>query len=45
VIIGDVSAHEAASAAFRDYVWESNRGDSVWFLTDEHALRNRLNAL
>jgi hypothetical protein len=42
VIVGDVSAFEAASGAFRDYVWESNRGDHVWFVPDEAALTERL---
>ena len=42
VVVGDVSAFEAASGAFRDYVWESNRGDQVWFVPDEAALRERL---
>lgn len=42
VIVGDVSSFEAASGAFRDYVWESNRGDHVWFVPDEDALKERL---
>jgi hypothetical protein len=41
-IIGDVSAFEAASGAFRDWVWESNRGTQVWFVADEVALEERL---
>jgi Domain of unknown function (DUF4180) len=44
VVLGDVSAFEAASGAFRDYVWESNRGDHVWFLTDRKALTEKLTA-
>ncbi|MFC0682271.1 DUF4180 domain-containing protein [Lysobacter korlensis] len=42
VVVGDVSVFEAASGAFRDYVWESNRSQHVWFVTDEAALAERL---
>jgi Domain of unknown function (DUF4180) len=42
VVVGDVSGYEAASGAFRDYVWESNRGDQVWFVPDEATLAERL---
>lgn len=41
-ILGDISAHVAASDALRDFVWESNRGDQVWFLDDEAALEQRI---
>jgi hypothetical protein len=41
-VIGDVSAFEARSGAFRDFVWESNRGQHVWFVPDEAALAARL---
>jgi hypothetical protein len=41
-IVGDVSGYEAASDAFRDWVWESNRGAHVWFVPDEAALAARL---
>jgi hypothetical protein len=41
-IIGDISAHVARSDALRDFVWESNRGDQVWFLDDEAALDARI---
>jgi hypothetical protein len=43
-VIGDVSAFEAASGAFRDWVWESNRGRHVWFVPDHAALDERLAA-
>lgn len=33
-VLGDISEHLEASGALRDYVWESNRGSSVWFLGD-----------
>jgi len=41
-VVGDITAHVEASDALRDFVWESNRGDHVWFLADEAALRARL---
>ena len=41
-IIGDISEHLAASEALRDFVWESNRGDHVWFLADEEELVAKL---
>lgn len=41
-ILGDVSAAVAASAALRDLVIESNRGEMVWFLPDLAALEARL---
>jgi hypothetical protein len=43
-VVGDVSQYEAASGAFRDWVWESNRGRHVWFVPDEAALDARLGA-
>jgi hypothetical protein len=42
VILGDISAHLAASNALRDFVRESNRGTSVWFLADLAALELKL---
>ena len=33
-VVGDISAHVAASTALRDLVVESNRGDHVWFVAD-----------
>jgi Domain of unknown function (DUF4180) len=44
VILGDVSRQSAQSGALRDYIYESNKGRSVWFLPDEEALRARLAA-
>jgi hypothetical protein len=44
VVIGDVTAPEAASGAFRDFKWESNRGDHVWFAPDEAWLEERLSS-
>jgi hypothetical protein len=44
-IIGDISAHTAASTALRDFVRESNRGRSVFFLPDTEALAEKLASL
>ena len=41
-IVGDISVHVGASDALRDFVWESNRGEHVWFVPHEAALRERL---
>jgi hypothetical protein len=41
-VLGDVSAAEAASAPLRDFVRESNRGTTVWFVPDLAALEARL---
>ncbi|MCY1060238.1 DUF4180 domain-containing protein [Nannocystis sp. SCPEA4] len=42
VVLGDLEPALADSEALRDYVRESNRGDSVWFLADQSALARRL---
>jgi len=44
-VIGDISAHVAASDALRDFVIESNRGRSIFFVPDLSALAERLAAL
>ncbi|MEE2037007.1 DUF4180 domain-containing protein [Nocardiopsis sp. CT-R113] len=41
-VVGDVSAHVAASTALRDLVRESNRGRSLWFASDMEELKTRL---
>lgn len=38
VVLGDISAHLAASDAFRAFVHEANRGRDLWFVPDEAAL-------
>ncbi|WP_372784070.1 DUF4180 domain-containing protein [Phenylobacterium sp.] len=43
-ILGDVSAAEAASAPLRDFIRESNRGATVWFVADLAALEAKLGA-
>src|SRR5688572_5984769 len=40
--IGDVPAAVAGSKALRDFIYESNRGRSVWFVPDIAALEQRL---
>jgi hypothetical protein len=41
-VLGDVSAAAAASAPLRDFVRESNRGTTVWFVEDLAALGAKL---
>ncbi|MEO8025742.1 MAG: DUF4180 domain-containing protein [Bryobacteraceae bacterium] len=41
-ILGEVSEHVGRSAAFRDFVVESNRGTYLWFLDDLSQLEARL---
>lgn len=41
-IVGDISAHLAASTALRDFARESNRGRHLWFVDDLDALAARL---
>ncbi|NVD96878.1 DUF4180 domain-containing protein [Massilia sp. BJB1822] len=44
-IVGDLSAELDASEALRDFIRESNRGSSVWFLEDLPAFEVRLQRL
>ncbi|MDQ0892878.1 DUF4180 domain-containing protein [Agromyces ramosus] len=41
-VVGDISEHVEASGALRDFVWESNMGEHVWFVDDEAALTEKL---
>jgi hypothetical protein len=41
-VVGDVSEATDASQAFADYVWESNRGEHIWFFDDEAELVAKL---
>jgi hypothetical protein len=41
-VVGDVSAHTAASEAFRDLVVEADRGTTLLFVADLPALQQRL---
>jgi hypothetical protein len=43
-IVGDIEAAVAASDALRDFVRESNRGKTVWFVPDLDALAAKLAA-
>ncbi len=43
-VIGDLGDVVAASQAFADYVWETNRADHIWFVPDEAALAEKLAA-
>ena len=44
VIVGDVAPAAAASAPLADFIRESNRGTTVWFVDDLAALEARLAA-
>ncbi|HEV2532054.1 DUF4180 domain-containing protein [Phenylobacterium sp.] len=44
VILGDIREAVAASDALRDFVRESNRGNTVWFLSDIATLEAKLAA-
>lgn len=41
-IVGDISQQLAASKALRDFVRETNTGNSVWFVRDLDELRLKL---
>lgn len=41
-ILGDVSEHAGASEPLADFIRESNRGKSVWFVRDSNELHARL---
>lgn len=41
-IVGDISRHLAESSALRAFVYESNRGNEVWFLASLDELGQRL---
>jgi hypothetical protein len=41
-VLGDITKQVKASAALRDFVWESNVGEHVWFVDDEAALAEKL---
>jgi hypothetical protein len=43
-VVGDIAEHLEASEALRDFVWESNRGEHIWFVDDEAALAEKLKA-
>lgn len=41
-IVGDISKAAGSSTAFRDFVRESNRGHTIWFVENFESLRSRL---
>jgi hypothetical protein len=41
-IVGDISRHTDESSSLRAFVYESNRGDQVWFLPNIEELNQRL---
>jgi hypothetical protein len=41
-IVGDISRHLEESSALRDFVYETNRGNQVWFVADQVELEKRL---
>jgi len=43
-VLGDISAHLAASSALRAFVYEANRGKDIWFVADESELDSRLSS-
>lgn len=45
VILGDVPPWASESRAFRDFVYESNKGAMLWFVTNAAELQARLERL
>lgn len=43
-VVGDIAEHVAESDALRDFVWESNRGEQIWFVESDEALTEKLAA-
>ncbi|MGO4834801.1 DUF4180 domain-containing protein, partial [Rhizobiaceae sp. 2RAB30] len=43
-IVGDLSEEVARSRALRDFIYESNSRDQVWFVPDVNVLTQRLAA-
>ena len=41
-IVGDISGFVESSDALRDFVWESNRAQHVWFVSSEQELESKL---
>lgn len=44
-IVGDISARCAQSQSLRDFVYESNGGRALWFVSDLDTLRQRLSGV
>lgn len=45
VILGDISRYIAQSRTFRSFVYETNRGHEVWFLTNLQEFNQRLGGI
>nr|WP_243853768.1 DUF4180 domain-containing protein [Sphingopyxis panaciterrae] len=43
-ILGDIEGEKAASKAFRDFVYETNQRRALWFVANETAFREKLDA-
>jgi len=41
-ILGDISRYTSASTSLRDFVYEANRGDRIWFVANRNELETRL---
>ena len=41
-IIGDISAYVSESSALRDFVYECNRGNQIWFVPSAQEFEERL---
>ena len=42
VVFGDISPYLADSKAFKDFVYEANRGKQIWFIANLSELAGRL---
>ena len=42
VIIGDISQHTAESKSLREFAYEANRGDRIWFMPSREMFEHRL---
>jgi len=42
IILGDISRWTARSQSLRDFVYEANRGNALWFSGNEAELRERI---
>ncbi len=42
VIVGDISRRTAESKSLRDFVYEANRGERIWFVMNREELEKRL---
>jgi hypothetical protein len=45
VILGDISLYVTLSRAFKDFVYEANRGNQFWFVVSLQELNERLSGI